>query len=705
MRAGGLGTQIAWPAGRLAEGVEALALAAGLTLREGAGSSASATLPHDSQDQARLERLGDWLGLAIESVGFAGGEAADLVRGGAPAVLPLDAGHAMLVGVRRGRARLLAPGGSVRYVAVAKLATAVTASREDARDEGLERGLAAAGCTERECAAVHAVLGQARAGKRSHVAWLIRAPAEAPWRMVARSVRLGARLAGLLAAKSAEQIAWVLSWWVIGRGALEGRFDPGWLAAWVLLLACMVPLQAGTLRAAGRLAVDLGAEIRRRLMAGALRMQPDELRREGVGQSLGRVLESDALESLALGGGFLALFAAVEIVVAVLVLAAGASPLAQVAALLAWIALAGLLARRYLAARREWTDRRLALTHDLVEAMVGQSTRLIQEAPERSHDAEDRALAAYLPNARAMDRRMIALTAWIPRGWMLLGVLTAGPAFLAGASTAKLAISVGGVLFAYRALRQMVEGLADLAAAIVAWERVEPILRAAERTGAVADPVILSLEERARQSKSVPVLSARDVSFHHQGRREAVLAGCDLDVRRGEKLVLEGRSGCGKSTLAAILGGLRAPDTGLVLACGLDSRTLGARGWRGRVALAPQFHENHVFGGSLLFNLLMGRNWPPGPQDVEAAEHMCRRLGLGPLLERMPAGILQWVGETGWRLSHGERARVWIARALLQRAEVVVIDEGLDALDPVSLRQVQAVLREERAAVLVIAHT
>jgi len=704
MRARDLSAEIAWPPARLAEGVEALALAAGLAPRGRTGSAPCAASREAAREHLGLERLGEWLGLSIEPVGFDSAEVEDLLRGAGPAVVPLGQAHAMLLDVRRGRARLLAPDGSLRRVGVAALAAALTQGGDAARDPGLDRGLGAAGLDERERQGVHAALERERAGRRALVGWLVRAPAEAPWRMAARSVHLGGRLARLLAVKGVEQIAWVLSFWLIGRGALQGRFDPGWLGAWTLLLACTVPLQAGMLLAAGRLAVDLGAEIRRRLMAGALRMDPDALRREGVGQSLGRVLESDALETLALGGGFLALFSAVELVVAAGVLAAGASPIAQVAALLAWIALAGLLARRYLAARRDWTDRRLALTHDLVESMVGHATRLVQEAPERVHDAEDHALAAYLASARAMDRAMVALTAWIPRGWVLLGVLTLGPAFLAGASTPQLAVSLGGVVLAYRALRQMVEGLADLAAAAVAWQRVAPILCAAERRGAAGDPALLAVEEGARPSGSVPVLAARGVSFHHASRHAAVLDGCDLELQPGDKLVLEGRSGSGKSTLAAILGGLRAPGSGLVLAGGLDLGTLGERGWRARVALAPQFHENHVFGGTLLFNLLMGRAWPPAPDDFRDAEHMCRRLGLGALLERMPAGILQWVGETGWRLSHGERARVFVARALLQRARVVVVDEGLDALDSLSLRQVQDVLLEEQAAVLVIAH-
>jgi len=95
--------------------------------------------------------------------------------------------------------------------------------------------------------------------------------------------------------------------------------------------------------------------------------------------------------------------------------------------------------------------------------------------------------------------------------------------------------------------------------------------------------------------------------------------------------------------------------------------------------------------------------WSPATWKRDAAQ-VRERLGLGGLLARMPAGILQHVGETCWRLSHGERARVWIARALLQGAGAVVIDERLDALDHRSLRRVQEVLLEERAAMLVVAH-
>jgi ABC-type multidrug transport system fused ATPase/permease subunit len=169
-------------------------------------------------------------------------------------------------------------------------------------------------------------------------------------------------------------------------------------------------------------------------------------------------------------------------------------------------------------------------------------------------------------------------------------------------------------------------------------------------------------------------------------------------------VLIEGPSGGGKSTFAALLAGLRSPQSGLLLLEGLDRQTLGAEGWCQRVAAAPQYHDNHIFSDTMLFNLLMGRRWPPAPQDVRDATDVCRALGLDDLLRRMPAGMNQMLGETGWRLSHGERSRVYIARALLQDAKVIVLDESFAALDPRTTEQCLRTVFERSPALVVIAH-
>lgn len=108
---------------------------------------------------------------------------------------------------------------------------------------------------------------------------------------------------------------------------------------------------------------------------------------------------------------------------------------------------------------------------------------------------------------------------------------------------------------------------------------------------------------------------------------------------------------------------------------------------------------------SLLFNLLLGRTWPPEAADVRLAASVCELLGLSPLVQRMLQGLQQTVGDGGWALSHGERSRVFLARALLQRdVALVILDESFAALDPETLRQVGAGVLAAAPTLLVISH-
>src|SRR5262249_13534720 len=150
--------------------------------------------------------------------------------------------------------------------------------------------------------------------------WLLRPAGAAGLGTQARETRLPRLLLTLLGAHACAYGLWVLSWWLLGAQALRGRLEPGWLAAWLLLLATLIPLRLLSTAAGGLLSIHGGAVLKRRLLVGALRMDPDEVRHLGVGQLLGRVIESEVVETMALTGGFLGLTAVLELGLAALVL-------------------------------------------------------------------------------------------------------------------------------------------------------------------------------------------------------------------------------------------------------------------------------------------------------------------------------------------------------------------------------------------------
>ncbi|MEZ4452819.1 MAG: hypothetical protein R3B09_25380 [Nannocystaceae bacterium] len=244
-----------------------------------------------------------------------------------------------------------------------------------------------------------------------------------------------------------------------------------------------MPLRLVGAWAQGRLALQIGAWLKRRLLVGALTLEPDVIRRRGGGQLLAQVYESEAVEALALRG-LLSAGALIDLAMAAWVLAQGAAPGLHVALLAGWTGVVLLACLGHARARVLWARERLQMTQDLVERMVGHTTRLVQEAPERWHRGEERALGGYRVRSAAMDRRSLLLSTVASRGWLVLGILGLGPAMLgeAGAlGTAPLAIAFGGVLLALGAFVGLADGLRDLTDLWISWREVAPLAAAADR--------------------------------------------------------------------------------------------------------------------------------------------------------------------------------------------------------------------------------
>jgi ATP-binding cassette subfamily B protein len=699
--------EYAWPAERLADAIDALAQRSGVATRH---PNLVAPTPAVCADPQRLsdwiQSVAEWLGCEADPVVLTRSALeAHLGRTGSWLVrLSTPQGPTFLAILGSGRyLTLLSPDSSEQRTSVAPVLQAIAALAEE-RHAPLDRLLALANVkTERWRRTRDKLAAERMHGFSIASGWELRTAPGASFWMHARQAGVLARLAGLAAADSVHYAAWVFSWWLVGRGALSGHIDIGWLFSWALLLLSLIPLSALGTWWKGRIAFTAGALLRRRLLYGVLRMDPDALRHRGAGQLLGTVIESEAVEALALGGGFVGVIACSELAVAIAVLWLGAGGWYHALLLILWIALAGWLAARDMRRRRTWTETRVEMTHNLVERMLGQRTVIAQEGRNAWAASHDRELADYLAHSARFDRSTVWLTAPLARGWLVVGLLGLAPVFVSGqTSTGALAVALGGVVLAARSLSKLAASVASLAGAVIAWRGVETLAQAASAPTSPGAP--RADDGTSRTSSKDVVLEAEDLHFRYEGRDAAALEGANLSVARGDRVLIEGPSGSGKTTLVALLQGLRKPRSGLLLLGGLDQPTLGDRGWRRRIAGAPQFHENHIVSESLAFNLLMGRGWPATAADLAEAEDVCRQLGLGALLERMPAGLQQIVGETGWQLSHGERSRVFIARALLQKPELLLLDESFGALDPKTLATALTCVLDRAETVIVVAH-
>lgn len=700
----------AWPLGHLADGLAELGRRAGLS----PVALDPVLLPEGLDDgvPGELDRYLRWLataeGMAAEAVEAPASDVEAMLLGSTPAVLRLTLGNEpvflLLLSSRGTEINVISPAGGLRRCSARDLAEAMLASYQRPLRQEVGRVLSLLPLERAAHEASLAAITRARLGRKPiDGLWSIGLPDSAPFLTALRQQRLHWLGLGLIVTFALSYLIEITGWRLMGGTILSGQFDHGWLIAWALLLLSAVPVRLWGARQNVRLTVSLSGLIKQRLLAGALGIDTARLRHAGAGQILAQVLETQAFEALAVNGGFSAVVALVEIVIAGYIMSLGAGAGFLLPLLGLWLVLICMLGYRYYLRLAGWSESRLSLTHDMIDRMVGHRTVLAQEPADRRRRSTDLGLKQYHLVSRAMDDAVMPFLAGLPSGWTIAALAALAPSFISGHMTVDgLAVAIGGILFAARALNTICSGLAGLARAAVAWTKVAPLFHAVKQPNRSA-PFILVQRGSAPSHGNAPVIEAQDLFFSHGNGGPGVLEGASLTMHPGERILLEGHSGGGKSTLASLLSGVRAPDSGLLLLNGLDRHTLGDA-WHRIATSAPQFHENHIMAGPLAYNLLMGRRWPATASDLAEARVVCEELGLGPLLERMPAGLMQLVGESGWQLSHGEKSRIFLARALLQGAALTVLDESFAALDPEALKSAVACVAKRARTLLVIAH-
>ncbi len=169
-------------------------------------------------------------------------------------------------------------------------------------------------------------------------------------------------------------------------------------------------------------------------------------------------------------------------------------------------------------------------------------------------------------------------------------------------------------------------------------------------------------------------LRFRNVAFAYDAGRP-VLAGIDIEVRRGEKVALVGETGCGKTTLLSLLPRLYDPVAGAVELDGVDVRQLKLASLRDLISMVPQ--EPLLFSTTVRENILYGR-FDATADEVRAAAKAARA---SDFIEDLPQKYETQVGDRGVKLSTGQQQRISIARAFLKDAPILLLDEPTSALD------------------------
>jgi ATP-binding cassette, subfamily C, bacterial len=224
---------------------------------------------------------------------------------------------------------------------------------------------------------------------------------------------------------------------------------------------------------------------------------------------------------------------------------------------------------------------------------------------------------------------------------------------------------------------------------------VSPPLTAAER----ATLAVHESEPPADPDVVHGAVSFRNVSVRYQqgGTREFALQDVSCDIPRGAWVALAGSSGSGKSTMLALLEKFVVPAQGLVLVDGIPLAQRDDDVYRSQVGYIEQ--SCPLFSGTVRDNLLLGRE---GITDEQCWD-IVAKVGLGPTIEARPEGLDAPVGESAYAFSGGERQRLAIARTLLGRPRMLLLDEITSGLDVLNRAQIMALIRSSMADVTTIA--
>jgi len=196
-------------------------------------------------------------------------------------------------------------------------------------------------------------------------------------------------------------------------------------------------------------------------------------------------------------------------------------------------------------------------------------------------------------------------------------------------------------------------------------------------------------------------VALREVEFAYPARPHIqVLHGMNIEIQPGQFCALVGPSGAGKSTIISLIERMYSPSSGAVELDGANIAKRDGVSFRDEIALVPQ--ESVLFEGSIRFNVALGARPDHEPTDEEV-EEACRLASIHDTIAGLPQGYETLCGPNGNQLSGGQKQRLSIARALIRKPRLLLLDESTSALDAESERLLQEGLEKASRGITVVA--
>ena len=191
----------------------------------------------------------------------------------------------------------------------------------------------------------------------------------------------------------------------------------------------------------------------------------------------------------------------------------------------------------------------------------------------------------------------------------------------------------------------------------------------------------------------------RNVTFRY-GTRRPVLEHITMNVKQGQKIALVGESGSGKTTLVKLLLNLYSPEEGEILIGGNNIKDINLDSLREKIAYIPQ--ETFLFSGSIMENLILGLDDVTTEDVIEAS----KKASAHDFINEMPLRYETRLEENGSNLSGGQRQQLSIARAILKKPDILILDEATSNLDSITERAIQETIDEyaKDMTTIIIAH-